>query len=168
MACYIGTAYNEVLQVSYNPKEAILNIGEKRKNPIVSIYYDDDQGEYLTIADPKSATIARFGSDLKNYPLAATYEDTLVQNIGSYILKEYLLYFATNTGTIILQDLQSDTSEQSNMNDPQLTKTDSKHFYRKISRNENETAFVGKGVLPFIYSHNNATVLWKGRNVPND
>ena len=53
--------------------------------------------------------------------------------------------------------------------DPQIKKVDSKHFYRRALLNSNqETAFVGKGVLPFIYSHESAVVMWKGKNVSND
>lgn len=44
MACFIGTAYHQVLQVPYIVKDPLESFGDKAKNPIVSMYYDDEGG----------------------------------------------------------------------------------------------------------------------------
>ena len=93
------------------------------------------------MADSQSATIASFGSEassLKNYPLAAAFEDSTVKVIGNYLLNDSLLYFATNNGTVIMQDLESSSSEQTNLIDPQIKKVDSKHFYKSALLNSNQ------------------------------
>ena len=172
MACFVGTSYHQVLQVPYALKEPVDCFGEKDKKPVVSMYYDDDAGQFIILADSNSATIARFGQEeeqLRNYPLAEAYQDSTVKIIANYMLNGTLLYFATNTGKVIMQDLASDNNNQPSMIEAQLQKVDSKHFYKRAILNSNcETAFVGKGVLPFIYSHENAVLMWKGKNVPND
>lgn len=79
------------------------------------------------------------------------------------------MYFLTNNGKIFSQGLEEKESNQRVHIVPALPKFGSSNFYRRATYNtQGDTAFVGKGALPFLYSHENAVVTWRGSNVPND